>query len=199
MPSETKAGASGHSRSDWPTVIVWCAGLLAVEVIVLWSMGRLPICKCGTVKLWHGVVMSSENSQHLTDWYTLSHIIHGYIFYWLLQFVMPRASVATRLLMAFGLEAGWEILENTEFVINRYRSETISLDYIGDSILNSISDTLTMAVGFLLAWRLPVWVTVALALGSELFMAYAIRDNLTLNVIMLIHPLDAIRTWQAGG
>lgn len=199
MTSDVTASANGEARSNWPIMLVWCAGLLAIEAIVLWSMGRLPICKCGYVKLWHGMVVSSENSQHLTDWYTLSHIIHGYIFYWFLHLVMPRAPVMTKLLIALGIEASWEIFENTEFVINRYRTETISLDYFGDSILNSMSDTLTMAAGFLLAWRLPVWATVALALGSELFMSWAIRDNLTLNVIMLIHPLDAIKAWQAAG
>lgn len=188
-----------RTRSDWSVALVIIAALIALQAIALWSMGRLTICKCGDIKLWHGIAVSSENSQHLTDWYTLSHILHGYLFYALLHLLMPRASIATRLVVAVCLEASWEVIENTEFVINRYRAGTISLDYFGDSIVNSLCDTLAMAAGFLIASRLPVAATVALALGSEALMAWAIRDNLLLNVIMLVYPLDAIKAWQGGG
>ena len=180
--------------------LLLAAALVLAQALVLRAMGQPWISASGTIRLWQGVVQSSENSQHIADWYTLSHIVHGIIFHGILWLVLPRRiPLAQRLAMAVAVEVGWELLENTDFVINRYRETTISLDYFGDSVLNSVFDTLWMSLGFLLAARLPWRATLALAIALELVAAWAIRDNLTLNILMLIHPSEAVRAWQAGG
>jgi hypothetical protein len=172
--------------------------LILAQAIVLYAMGRVPICACGSIKLWQSTVNSSENSQHIFDWYTPSHIAHGFIFYLILWFFFPKAPVTLRFVASVGIEVAWEIAENTPAIIERYRSGTISLSYYGDSILNSVTDTLAMAAGFLMASRLPVIASAILIVAFELFTAYWIRDNLTLNVVMLLYPIDAIRDWQAA-
>ena len=172
--------------------------LLAVQAVVLFFFGQPPIAADGRIKLWEGVVLSPGNSQHLSDWYTFSHIIHGFLFYGLAWLLFRRQSVGARFLMCVGLEAGWEILENTPMVIEHYRKQALAQGYTGDSIINSVCDTLAMMLGFLAAWRLPVWAVVVLGLAMEVFVAYWIRDNLALNVINLIHGFEGIERWQAG-
>jgi hypothetical protein len=173
-------------------------GILVLQAAVLFAFGQPPICTCGYVKLWEGAVRSSGNSQHLSDWYTFSHIIHGFVFYALLALLFPRVPRRLRFLMALGIEVGWEITENTPMVINHYRQQALAAGYVGDSIINSLSDSLSMSIGFLLASLAPWWATLGLALGLEIIVGCEIRDNLTLNVLNLIHQFPAIAAWQAG-
>jgi hypothetical protein len=174
------------------------AGFVGATAIILYTMGQPLICKCGYVKVWHGVVISSENSQHLSDWYTPSHIIHGILFFGLFTFLLKKASLKLRLALSLVLECAWEILENTDMIINRYREATISLDYFGDSVINSSADILAMVVGFFLAARLPVWASVAIIVVFEATTTWLIRDGLALNILMLVWPLEAVKAWQGG-
>jgi hypothetical protein len=178
--------------------LILFVAILAVQILVERLMGRIWICECGTVKLWEGGVNTSGNSQHLSDWYTPSHIIHGFLFYWFAWLVLRSRPLGIRLGLATLVEAGWEILENSPLIIERYRTATMALNYFGDSILNSAMDTIWMAIGFFFAWRMPVWLTIAIAVAFELLTAFVIRDNLTLNVIMLVWPIDAIKAWQGA-
>jgi hypothetical protein len=177
----------------------WWAAAVAVLAAAgaLYAMGRLAWCACGYVKLWHGIVMSSENSQHIADWYSFTHLIHGFLFYLVLWLLAPRWSLGSRLVMAVALESAWEVFENTDFIINRYRETTISLDYFGDSIVNSVADILLMLLGFVAAAYLPVSMILILAITMELWVGYMIRDNLLLNILMLIHPSDIwTNSWE---
>jgi hypothetical protein len=203
------AAATVQSRAGgWsaPRLALAAALVIAATAAALYAMGRIPICACGTVKLWHGAVNSAENSQHLFDWYTPSHVIHGFLFYALFRLIGRLRGRAfpfgAALLGALVIEGLWEIAENTPMMIERYRTATIALGYNGDSIINSVADILAMTAGFLAASRLPVALSVVLVVAAELFVALVIRDNLTLNIIMLVWPEDGIRNWikawQAG-
>jgi hypothetical protein len=172
--------------------------IVALQAIILYAMGRHPICACGFVKLWEGDAFGPGNSQHLSDWYTPSHIIHGFVFYFFAWAIFRRASMLWRFAFAVLLEAAWEVLENTPWVIEYYRNNTVSLGYVGDSIINSVMDVVWAALGFLVAWRAPVLVTIVLALAMEALAAYVIRDNLTLNILMFIYPFESVKAWQTA-
>lgn len=173
--------------------------IAATAAILLLWMGRLPFCQC-SFKFWHGGRGDAEMSQQLTDWYTYSHVLHGLVFYFLLWAIFRgRLSIAARLVIAVAIEGAWEIFENSQFIIDRYRSQTVSRDYFGDTVINSVSDMLAMLVGYLITARLPPWVTVFLLIATEAGLLLLIRDNLFLNVVMLIYPVEWIRQWQLGG
>ncbi len=173
--------------------------VLAVAATILLAMGRNPICTCGSVDLWVNSRDSPKTSQMLADWYSFSHIVHGLLFYAILRLIARHRPVERRFLAAMLVEAGWEVLENTPLVINRYRATTAALGYTGDSVINSMSDIAMMALGFLLARKLPVWASIVLLVALELVPLWVIRDNLTLNILTLLAPSHAIQAWQAGG
>ena len=177
---------------------IFIAVLVLTAGIELW-MGRSPLGPDGKFGLWEGDIWSSENSQRFADPYSFSHLVHGMLFYGFLWLVARKLPVRYRLLIALAVEAGWELLENSPLIINRYREATIALGYTGDSVLNSLSDILMMTLGFLFAFRMRPRVTVAVIIAMELGCVLWVRDNLTLNIIMLVHPMEAIKTWQMGG
>lgn len=186
------------ARRNALMVLLVPLAIVALQAIILYALGRTPICTCGYVKLWEGDAFGSGNSQHLADWYTPSHIVHGFIFYFLAWALFRRASIWWRLAFAVLIEAAWEVVENTSWIIEYYRGNTVSLNYYGDSILNSVMDTFWMALGFLVAWRVPVIVTILLTLAMEALAAYVIRDNLTLNILMFIYPFESVKAWQTA-
>jgi uncharacterized protein DUF2585 len=180
-------------------VVLAIVAVIALTAAIEFGMGRLPLGPDGRFAWWDGDIWSSENSQRVADAYSFSHIAHGIIFYGLLFLAARRAPVRWRFLAALVIEAGWEILENSPIVIDRYREATIAQGYVGDSVLNSCCDVLMMALGFLFARRTSVRASVAAVVVMEVFCLIWVRDNLTLNVIMLIHPIDALKAWQSAG
>ncbi|WP_307374646.1 DUF2585 domain-containing protein [Peteryoungia aggregata] len=188
--------AGGNSTTRFWLVVT--SVIILVQVVSQYLMGRLWICECGYVKLFEAGVNTPGNSQHLFDWYTPSHIIHGFLFYGLGWLVMRKQPITAKLSLAALIEAAWEILENSPMVIDRYRTATMAIGYTGDSILNSGMDMVAMIAGFFFAARVPLWLTVVIALGFEVLTAFVIRDNLTLNVLMLVWPIEAVKTWQGA-
>ena len=197
-----KSKSSFLKRRETLITIGICVLVVAVPILILKAMGRPFISNSGTVKLWHAEVASSENSQHISDWYTFSHIVHGFLFFfllWLISKKIPQIrKFSVGFVIAVVMESVWEVIENTDFIINRYREATIALDYFGDSITNSTSDIFFMSLGFLMASRLSVLASVSFVAASEIMLAIVIRDNLALNILMLIYPIDAIKEWQIG-
>lgn len=188
-----------YQRISLAQCLLVAAGLIALQASILFAMGRPLICTCDAIKLWVGNVAGPENSQQFTDWYTYTHIVHGLGLYFLFWLIAPRTPIRLRFILVVGFEVGWEIVENMPFIIDRYRQMALAQGYVGDSVINSIGDTLAATVGFILARSLPIWSSVALVIAMEVFVGYMIHDNLTLNIIQLIHPFGAISHWQAGG
>jgi hypothetical protein len=180
-------------------IVAACIAVFVVTAVVELRMGRLPFGPDGAFGWWESNIWSSEQSQRFADPYSFSHVCHGVLFYAGLWLVARRLPVRARFVAAVVLEAAWEILENSPLIINRYRAVTISLGYVGDSVVNSLSDILMMMAGFALASRARVWMSVAVLVVAELAMLFWVRDNLTLNILMLVYPIEAIRQWQMGG
>jgi hypothetical protein len=199
-PTESSAAPSNvpHCRQQnlWPWLTM--AAVLAVAVVQLRSQGRLWWCACGQFYPWSGEVLSSHNSQHLFDPYSFTHVLHGVVFCGLLAWACPRWPLLWRLCSAISIEALWEVVENSQFTIERYRTMTIALDYQGDTIANSLGEILSCGIGFAIARCLGFWGSLGLFLATEAVLLVWIRDDLLLNVVMLIYPWDAIRAWQMG-
>src|SRR5215211_2869602 len=170
----------------WLAIVVVLAG----TALVLRSQGRLWWCSCDYLLLWSGDPWSSDNSQHLLDPYSFTHVLHGFVLCGLLALTVPRLSALWRLCLAVSIEAVWEVIENSEFVIRRYREQTAALGYHGDTIVNSLGDILACGLGFVLAHRLGFRRTFALFVLTEVTMAIWIRDYLSLNVLMLVYPIE---------
>lgn len=181
----------------WYVYYLVSAVLLGAFVLALWFMGQPLICECGYVQIWHSGV-GEQSSKHLFDWYSLSHVIHGFIFYGLISWLFPSWPRIARITVAIIPEVAWELIENSPWVIEYYRTQTAAAQYAGDSVVNSLMDVVSMIAGAIYARYFPVWSTIALVILLELAALWAVRDNLTLNVLMFIHPFEAIREWQSG-
>ena len=183
--------------SERPILI--CVIVMATAAFVLLLQGRVWWCQVGDYSPWACDIWSTHNSQHLIDPYSFTHVLHGVLEFWLIGLIFRKVPMAWRLLIAVVIEASWEVAENSTFVIERYRAATISLDYFGDSIINSMSDIFCCATGFVIAYKLKFWKSVALFLATEAVLIFWIHDSLLINIIMLIYPIEAIKVWQMGG
>lgn len=184
----------GARRDYVPWILMFVVVLAAM--LTLWFEGRVWWCQAGDKSLWVWDIWSTHNSQHLIDPYSFTHVLHGILEFWLLGLIFRKVPLVWRLLIAVMIEGAWEIAENSSYVINRYREVTISLDYFGDSVINSISDILCCATGFLIGYKLRFWRSLILFLATEAVLIFWIRDSLLINIIMLLYPIDAIKAWQ---
>jgi len=173
--------------------------LFVIAAIILNFQGRVWWCEAGDYMPWSWDIWSRHNSQHIIDPYTFTHILHGVAEFWIISLIFRKVPLVWRLVIAVGIEGTWEVVENTNAVIQRYREATISLDYYGDSIINSMSDMLACASGFLIAYKIRFWRSVALFLATEAVLIVWVRDSLLINIVMLIYPIEAIKVWQTGG
>lgn len=175
-----------------------CVLLIAVAAVILLLQGRVWWCQVGDMSPWSWDIWSAHNSQHIIDPYSFTHVLHGMLEFWLIGLVFRKIPLAWRFFIAVFIESSWEVAENSRYVIERYREVTISLDYFGDSIVNSLADIVCCATGFVIAWRLRFWRSLALFLATELILILTIRDSLLINILMLIYPIDSIKQWQMG-
>lgn len=194
-----------YKKITVPTYVLIFIGIVLAQIFILYGMGREWICTCGFIKFWEGDVMSASNSQQIADWYTFSHIIHGFVFYgffiWISKKVFQKVGGLPLGLMFIGavfLETSWEVLENSTWIVEYYRNNTVSLGYIGDSILNSVFDVVWMAIGFVMARKMPIWSIILIAIGFEIMTGYFVRDGLLLNILMFIYPSEAVKAWQVA-
>jgi hypothetical protein len=194
MSASEKLFKFESKRDSLPWALMFIAVLWMV--FQLFYQGRIWWCKQGDYALWSGAVFSAHNSQHLFDPYTFTHILHGVLFYWLTTLIFPQISIAWRLAISVAVEGAWEVLENTNAVIQRYREATISLDYYGDSVANSLGDVLACVIGFIIAQKLKLWLSLAFFILTEIVLIFWIHDSLLLNIVMLVYPLDAVKNWQ---
>ena len=173
-------------------------GVVAISIVLLNLQGRVWWCQSGDYLPWAWNIWSSHNSQHVLDPYTFTHILHGVIEFWLIGLIFRKMPLAWRLVLAIVIESSWEVAENSSYIINRYREETISLDYFGDSIINSLADITACVFGFIVAYKIRFWKSLGFFVLTELILLLTIRDSLIINIIMLIYPLEAIKLWQIG-
>jgi hypothetical protein len=172
------------------------AAVLIATVLFLRTEGRLWICSCGRLSVWSGQICSADNSQQFLDPYSFTHILHGFLYAWLLLLIVPRLTAAWQFWCAVTLGSLWELLENSDFIINRYRTETAALGYQGDTVVNSLGDILCCMLGFIIARRLGFRRSLLVFVGSELVLLIWIRDSLLLEILMLIRPVGALKAWQ---
>ena len=181
------------------TMAATAAFIAAVTAAILTGMGRPLWCSCGQSSLWSSDIWAEHNSQHSFDPYSFTHVMHGLMFYAILAFVFRKKWPRARYLIAVALEGSWEVLENSSFIIDKYRESTVALGYYGDSMVNSMSDLLACSFGYAIAAFAPVYLSAGIFVLSETILAIVIRDNLILNIIILTWPIESIKAWQLGG